>query len=130
MGNWISPAPPPDRAEKKLAASEATNRISWSSTLCGSDADFGRQLGVDQFQPRLADGLQQLVGDRRLDEELHHDRQIARQLEKTCIVTAMTAKSGQCAKRRAAGDAESLRRIEQPFVGELAVMAAGFGHKH
>ena len=33
MGNWISPAPPPDRAEKKFAASEATKRINWSSTL-------------------------------------------------------------------------------------------------
>jgi hypothetical protein len=32
MGNWTSPAPPPDKAEKKFAASEATNRISWSST--------------------------------------------------------------------------------------------------
>src|SRR3569833_1313511 len=34
-GNWIRPAPPPDSAEKKFAAREATNKTSWSNAFIG-----------------------------------------------------------------------------------------------
>ena len=112
-----------------MAASDATNRISWSNTLRCGDADLRGKLGVDEFQAGRRDRFQDLIGSGAVDEELDHDGQFAREFEEAGVVPAVASETCECAKRRAAGNAEFLRAVQQPLISQLAVMAARFRYR-